>query len=60
MAIGRIPGIARRGARHTEGLGLSRIRTNVSTLKGRHMAADIIVASELSESIRRDIDLWTG
>jgi arsenite methyltransferase len=27
---------------------------------GRFLYADIIVASELSESIRRDIDLWTG
>ena len=27
---------------------------------GQFLYADIIVASELSESIRRDIDLWTG
>jgi SAM-dependent methyltransferase len=27
---------------------------------GRFLYADIIVASELSESIRKDIDLWTG
>jgi arsenite methyltransferase len=27
---------------------------------GRFLYADIIVASELSESTRRDIDLWTG
>jgi SAM-dependent methyltransferase len=27
---------------------------------GRFLYADIVVASELSESIRRDIDLWTG
>lgn len=27
---------------------------------GRLQLADIIVASELSEAIRRDIDLWTG
>jgi arsenite methyltransferase len=27
---------------------------------GQFLYGDIIVASELSESIRRDIDLWTG
>ena len=27
---------------------------------GQFLYADIVVASELSESIRRDIDLWTG
>lgn len=27
---------------------------------GRFLYGDIIVASELSESIRRNIDLWTG
>jgi arsenite methyltransferase len=27
---------------------------------GQFLYADIIVASELSESIRRDVDLWTG
>ena len=27
---------------------------------GRFLYGDIVVASELSESIRRDIDLWTG
>jgi ubiquinone/menaquinone biosynthesis C-methylase UbiE len=27
---------------------------------GRFLYADIVVASELSESIRKDIDLWTG
>lgn len=27
---------------------------------GRFLYADIIVANELSESIRKDIDLWTG
>ena len=27
---------------------------------GQFLYADIIVASELSESIRRNIDLWTG
>jgi len=27
---------------------------------GRFLYADIIVATELSESIRKDIDLWTG
>jgi len=27
---------------------------------GQFLYSDIIVASELSESIRRDIDLWTG
>jgi ubiquinone/menaquinone biosynthesis C-methylase UbiE len=27
---------------------------------GQFLYADIIVANELSESIRRDIDLWTG
>jgi ubiquinone/menaquinone biosynthesis C-methylase UbiE len=27
---------------------------------GQFLYADIIVASELSESVRRDIDLWTG
>ena len=27
---------------------------------GAFLYADIVVASELSESIRRDIDLWTG
>jgi SAM-dependent methyltransferase len=27
---------------------------------GRFLYADIVVAGELSESIRRDIDLWTG
>ena len=27
---------------------------------GRFLYGDIIVASELSESIRRDVDLWTG
>ncbi len=27
---------------------------------GRFLYADIVVASELSESIRRDVDLWTG
>ena len=27
---------------------------------GQFLYADILVASELSESIRRDIDLWTG
>jgi arsenite methyltransferase len=27
---------------------------------GRFLYADIIVRSELSESVRRDIDLWTG
>jgi len=27
---------------------------------GQFFYGDIIVASELSESIRRDIDLWTG
>jgi arsenite methyltransferase len=29
-------------------------------LGGQFLYADIIVASELSESIRRDVDLWTG
>jgi hypothetical protein len=86
MAVGRIPGVARRTARHPE--RLSSIR-NRSTLKERHMIsngvlnlasdkrqafgealrilepggqflyAEIIVASELSESIGRHIDLWT-
>ena len=28
--------------------------------KGQFLYGDIIVASELSQSIRRDIDLWTG
>ena len=28
--------------------------------RGQFLYADIIVANELSESIRRDIDLWTG
>lgn len=27
---------------------------------GRFLYADIVVGSELSESIRRDVDLWTG
>lgn len=27
---------------------------------GRFLYGDIVVASELSESIRRDVDLWTG
>jgi SAM-dependent methyltransferase len=27
---------------------------------GQFLYADIIVASELSESVRRDVDLWTG
>ena len=27
---------------------------------GRFLYADIIVGNELSESVRRDIDLWTG
>jgi arsenite methyltransferase len=27
---------------------------------GRFLYADIIVVNELSESVRRDIDLWTG
>ena len=27
---------------------------------GQFLYADIVVGSELSESIRRDIDLWTG
>ena len=27
---------------------------------GQFLYADIVVANELSESIRRDIDLWTG
>jgi ubiquinone/menaquinone biosynthesis C-methylase UbiE len=27
---------------------------------GRFLYADIVVASELPESIRRDIDLWSG
>lgn len=27
---------------------------------GRFLYADIIVGSELSESVRRDVDLWTG
>jgi hypothetical protein len=27
---------------------------------GRLLLADIVVESELSESIRSDIDLWTG
>ena len=27
---------------------------------GRFLYGDIVVASELSESIRRNIDLWTG
>jgi hypothetical protein len=27
---------------------------------GQFLYADIIVSSELSESVRRDIDLWTG
>jgi hypothetical protein len=27
---------------------------------GRFLYADIVVASELSEGIRKDIDLWTG
>ena len=27
---------------------------------GRLLYADIVVANELSESIRKDIDLWTG
>ncbi|TMB22325.1 MAG: methyltransferase domain-containing protein, partial [Deltaproteobacteria bacterium] len=27
---------------------------------GRFLYADIVVANELSESIRKDIDLWTG
>jgi ubiquinone/menaquinone biosynthesis C-methylase UbiE len=27
---------------------------------GRFLYADIVVASELSESARRDVDLWTG
>jgi SAM-dependent methyltransferase len=27
---------------------------------GRFLYADIVVASELSESVRRDVDLWTG
>jgi SAM-dependent methyltransferase len=27
---------------------------------GRLQLADIVVGSELSEGIRRDIDLWTG
>ena len=27
---------------------------------GQFLYGDIIVANELSESIRRDIDLWTG
>ena len=28
--------------------------------RGRLQLADIVVASELSEAVRRDIDLWTG
>jgi hypothetical protein len=28
--------------------------------EGQFLYADIAVANELSESIRRDIDLWTG
>jgi ubiquinone/menaquinone biosynthesis C-methylase UbiE len=27
---------------------------------GQFLYADIVVASELAESVRRDIDLWTG
>jgi len=27
---------------------------------GRFLYADIVVANELSESIRKDVDLWTG
>ena len=27
---------------------------------GQFLYGDIVVASELSEAIRRDIDLWTG
>ena len=27
---------------------------------GRFLYADIVVENELSESIRRDVDLWTG
>ena len=27
---------------------------------GRFLYADIIVGSELAESVRRDVDLWTG
>jgi ubiquinone/menaquinone biosynthesis C-methylase UbiE len=27
---------------------------------GQFLYGDIVVASELSESIRRDVDLWTG
>ena len=27
---------------------------------GQFLYGDIIVASELSEAIRRDVDLWTG
>ena len=28
--------------------------------RGRLQLGDIVVAAELSEAIRRDIDLWTG
>jgi hypothetical protein len=27
---------------------------------GQFLYADIVVANELAESVRRDVDLWTG
>ena len=54
MAVGRIPGVARKAARHTERLALSWIRSNVGTLKGSRMATTCPVDFDTAR-LRREI-----